>query len=924
MKISKILNWKIILFIVVLFVLVFFSSIIRFFVNIQWFQEVNYTSVFIKRIFAQVILGAPIFLVLFILIYGYLVYLKKEYIKFSNIIYEKKQMKSINLKLSLVSVFMSFLFSSYISSNYWFDILKFLNSNSFNLTEPLFNKDISFYIFKLPMYRVLYGLILFTLILIAIITIIFYIFVAADNIGFYKENVIRMNRGRKIDHVKNIIEYGGRRFAIIISVIFITIGLGYILKNYNLVYSLKGVAFGASYTDVNITLFFNRILIGVSILAAIFIYFAISKKKVKLTIWIIGIMFSLTIFKGLSEVVVQKFIVSPNEIDKEKQYIEYNIKYTKIGFGLNNVEEKDFPVEQNLTAKDIDNNENTISNIRINDFIPALDVYNQLQGIRPYYRFNDIDIDRYNINGKYTQVFVSPRELDTQKLANVTQTWINKHLVYTHGYGVTMSPVNTVTQQGLPQMIIKDIPPVSLVNIKIDVPQIYFGELTNDYIITNTKSGQQEIDYPSGDTNKYTNYEGNAGIKLGGLNKLLFMIDEGSFNFILSQGITKDSKIIINRNIVDRVKKIAPFLSYDQDPYLVINDGKLYWIMDAYTVSSDFPYSEPYNGVNYIRNSIKVIIDAYNGTTDFYLIDKKDPLAVAYSKIFPDLFKNYEDIPKGFIEHFRYPSDIFNLQLDVYKKYHMSDPRVFYNKEDLWNTVSLSPSEDNTANYMQINNSTRLEPSYVVMKLPEGQNEEFMLISPYTPSGKENMISWLGARMDGENYGKLIVYKFPKQKVTYGPIQFMKRMHQDTKISQEITLWDQKGSNVIYGNIIIVPIEKSLLYVLPVYIKSSGQNSIPEMKRVVLGYGDTIVMEETLDKALNDIFDLEKDGTLQEGKVPIQDKQNNLDNNINELIKDANAAFENAKKAQQQGDWSGYGQYINQLENILKQLNGEE
>lgn len=917
MKFNKLLNWKVILGIVIVLFIIFFTSIINFFVDIQWYQEMGYLDVYYTRLFTQFKVGIPIFAVLLLLIYLYLIYLKKEYLKFKKIIYTKGQSKGINIKLLLVSAILSILVSAGIASGSWYDILKFMNITSFNLADPLFNQDVSFYIFSLPIYKLIYNFVFVVLVLFTIFTALFYLFMAATGEQFGEDsdmgyNVLRMDRGRRSALWKDIVEFAGRQMSFPICAIFIMIGIGFLFKNYDLVYSPRGVAFGASYTDVNVTLLFNKILLVLSLLAAISVFYALFKRKVKMTFWVIGFMIGASIIQGVVELGVQKLVVQPNEIEKERPYLEYNIKYTRSAYGLDKVEEKDFPAEQSLTPKDIENNKATISNIRINDFGPTLDVYNQMQGIRYYYRFTDVDIDRYYIDGKYTQVFLAARELDQTKL-DQSLTWQNKHMVFTHGYGVTMSPVNSVTPQGQPNLIIKDIPPVSSVDLKVEMPQIYFGEITDDYIITNTK-GVKEMDYPSGDANKQTVYGGKAGIKLGGLNKLLFTINRGSFNFLLSQDLDSNSKILINRNITDRVQKIAPFLQYDKDPYIIINNGKLYWIMDAYTTSSAYPYSEPLNGINYVRNSVKVIIDAYDGTTNFYLIDENDPLALTYSKIFPGLFKKYSEIPAGFVEHFRYPEDIFNVQLEVYKKYHMADPRVFYNKEDLWSVAGEGQAVGQT--------TSRMSPSYVTMKLPDGSDEEFILISPYTPSGKDNMDAWLAARMDNENYGKLIVYRFPKQKVTYGPSQFKARINQDTTISKERSLWNQQGSAIIDGGVIIIPVEKSLLYVMPIYIKSSGQNSIPEMKRVVLGYGDKIVMEETLDKALTSMFDLQQPDIV---KPPVTDTKppvEGVPSTTQELIKKASDEFNSAIDAQQKGDWAEYGKHLSELENVLKQLSG--
>lgn len=917
MKLSKFLNWKFILAAIVILIIIFFTTIVGFLVDVQWYSEMGYLNVFFTRIFTQLEVGVPIFIFILILAYLYLIYLKRQYLKHTNIVYQKAQLKKVNRLLLLASAIISLIVSASIASSYWYDILKFINSTSFNLADPLFNQDVSFYIFGLPVYKELYNFVLVTLILLTILTLIFKLIIASagDNLGQDMGNVLRMDRRQGKELWKSIIESAGRPVAFMMSAIFLLIGAGCLFRNYDLVYSPRGVAFGASFTDVHVSIPFNYAIMGLSVLAAISIFYTLYKKKVKLTLWIIGIMIGASILQGIAEAAYQGLIVQANEIDKEKPYIQNNIKYTQAAYNLGSVEQKDFPAEQNLTAQDIQNNSATIKNIRINDFGPALDAYNQLQGIRYYYRFNDIDIDRYNINGNYTQVFLSAREMDQSKLgANLT--WQNSHMVYTHGFGVAMSPVNTVTSEGQPDLIIKDIPPASSVDIKIDRPAIYFGELTDDYIITDTNT-VKEMDYPSGDDNKYTVYDGSAGINLGGLNRLLFMFKTGDFNFLLSQDINSNSKIIINRNIMDRVQKIAPFLQYDSDPYLVINNGKLYWIIDAYTTTSAYPYSEPLGDINYIRNSVKVIVDAYNGTTNFYLVDDKDPLAVTYGKIFPGLFKSASEIPAGFTEHFRYPEDIFNVQLQVYAKYHMTDPGVFYNKEDLWSVPSNTQTVDQQG--------VKPEPSYVIMKLPDGTDEEFMLISPYTPSGKDNMIAWLGARMDGSNYGKLIVYKFPKQKVTYGPTQFKARINQDPTISKELSLWNQQGSSVINGTIITIPIDKSLLYIMPVYIKSSGQNSIPEVKRVVLGYGDNIVMEETLDQALNDIFSLDQTGTQVTPPVVTPPSGNQppstVSSDVQDLIKRANDEFNAAKEAQQNGDWTNYGAHLSELQNILNQLN---
>lgn len=922
---KKSFSIKTVLIAAVLLIIIFFSSIVSFLVNIQWYKEVNYLGVYMTRVFMKFELGVPIFIVMFLIIYLYMLFLKREYAGCTNTIYSQSQSKRLHKMILLISLLLSLMISAAISAAHWNDILQFIYGTSFHSADPLFHKDISFYIFRLPMYETIYNLVFTLLIIFTFATVLLYVITAArshhSNSGSgFGGSIFGMGRRINIIPFREIIEYGGRRIAYFGSAIFIMISIGFIFNNYDLVYSSRGVAFGASYTDIHVNLLFNEIMVVISIIAAISIFYALYKKKLKLFAWVIGAMVLTFIAQGITEFAVEKFIVSPNAIEKEKTYIGYNIQYTRAAYGLDKVEEKDFPAEQNLTQADLQNNKTTIDNIRVNDFEPALEVYNQLQGIKQYYKFNDVDIDRYKINGKYTQVFVAARELDQSKLDGSSKTWQNEHLYYTHGYGVAMSPVNTVTDEGQPDLIIKDIPPVSSVDVKVDKPQIYFGEMTDDYIITNTNI--KELDYPSsGSDNKETVYDGKAGIALNGLNRLLFMLDKGSMNFILSQDIKSDSKLIMNRNIKDRVEKIAPFLVYDNDPYIVINGGKLYWIIDAYTVSSSYPYSEQYNGINYIRNSVKVIIDAYDGTTNFYLMDTSDPIAETYSKIYPELFKSKSEIPAGFTEHFRYPEDIFNVQSQVYEKYHMTNPKVFYNKEDMWSLVGAGQSDTNK--------DSQVEPAYLVMKLPDGTDEEFILMSSYTPPQKDNMTAWLAARMDGDNYGKLIVYKFPKDKLTYGPSQFRAMVNQDTTISKELSLWNQEGSSASMGNVITIPIEKSLLYVLPVYIKSTGTNSIPEMKRVVLGYGDKIVMEDTLENALSTMFQLKQPDNSQTqqnqgtGNSTGGTGTGKVTSNVQDLIKKANDAFLKAKEAQQNGDWAQYGTYLKELEGYLNQLNSE-
>ena len=519
---------------------------------------------------------------------------------------------------------------------------------------------------------------------------------------------------------------------------------------------------------------------------------------------------------------------------------------------------------------------------------------------------------RYNINGEYTQVFLSARELNQEQLSEQAKNWINLTLKYTHGYGVTLSPVNTISSNGQPRLLIKDIPPKTDTDLIIERPEVYFGEITNNYIIINTD--EEEFDYPQGSDNASTKYSGNAGIELSGLNKLLFAIKEGDLKLLISTNINSDSRIILNRNIKERVRKIAPFIQYDSDPYLIINqeDGKLYWIMDGYTVSSRYPYSQPYgdNGVNYIRNSVKVVIDAYNGDVDYYTLDDNDPIISTYSKIFTDLFKSIDDMPEGIRVHTRYPHQLFDIQSEIYKAYHMNNPEVFFSREDYWAIAKEKYMEE----------VQQVESNYVMFKLPEEEKAEFLLTIPYTPNNKNNMTALFVARSDGENYGELVLYKFPKDKNVPGPMQVESKIDQDSAISPQLSLWDQKGSIVLRGNVLVIPVEESLLYVEPVYLMASNENSLPEVKRVIVSYKDRIVMEDNLDKALVRIFGEDVVDIVDE-EVPDDRDTDVLEGDIQEIATRANELFNLSKEASQNGDWAKYGEYIEQLEKVLGQLN---
>lgn len=640
-------------------------------------------------------------------------------------------------------------------------------------------------------------------------------------------------------------------------------------------------------------------------LVSAFIFaFSVFKKRFRPIIYSAGTIVALIVIQAFASGIVERFIVTPNARDKEMPYITNNIEYTRKAFGLDNIEQRDFPVQNNLTSKDIDDNKTTIDNIRINEFDRIGEVYNQIQAIRNYYKFNNIDIDRYTIDGKLRQVLIAPRELDNSNREEKFQTWQNKHLFYTHGYGFVASYSNSVGPTGLPNFISKDIP----VNgpIKVDKPQIYFGELTDDYSIVGAKSN--EIDHPLGNENKEIRYDGKAGIKLGFANRLLFAINEKSMNLLLSSEIKSDSKIILNKNITDRVKKIAPFINYDNDPYLVASEGKLYWIINGYTASDKYPYAEKYNNVNYIRNSVKVVVDAYDGTVNFYLDDKSDVIAQTISKMYKGLFKDISEMSDDLKSHLRYSEDVFMLQSKVYEKYHMTNPMIFYNNEDLWSIAKYKGVDEN---------ETQVSPVYQLMKLPGDEEEKFLLTIPYTVAKKENMVSWLTVEAD-EKKSKLVLLKFPKEQAVYGPQQFNSKINTDTDISQELTLWSQRGSEVKFGEVNIIPIKNTLLYVKPLYLKSQGGKGLPELKRVIVQYGDKIVMTEDIPKALAKLFGADvKDDTQTETPTT---EERPLDETTAQIAKKAEDIFNKAKDAQKNGDWAAYGEHLKELEKQINKL----
>lgn len=876
----------------------FTRSIVMFFTNIQWFRLNNYLETFFAKIKTEAFLIIPITILFTLGLYFYLKRLKDRYYHTAHIFYNKRADLVIHRGMRIFSFLFSLLTSIMISNQLWLKIRMAITGKSFGIKDPIFNHDLSFYIFKLPLYEQILTSLIIIMFMIILITVGFFVMIIS--IRQSSENKVQdihyiSPQQKWASFLKNeVVKTAIKKVSILGFIVLMLISAKFFFRGYELMYSTRGVAYGASYTDIHVTLWMYRILSITSFISAFLFIFTLRKNKTKQAISIPITLFAIYLVGSIIGLFVQQLIVEPDEINKERIYLEYNIEHTQQAFGIEQIEEKEFPVEQKLVWQDIVDNNTTIKNIRINDARPLEQTYNQIQGIRLYYRFNNIDLDRYYIDDEYKQIFISAREMDQNNLSTQAKTWINQHLKYTHGYGIVMSPVNSVTDEGQPELLFKNIPPITDTNLVINQPEIYFGELANRYVIINTD--ENEFDYPSGSDNETTRYDGTAGIQLSSLNRLLFSIRESSMKLLVSSVINDDSRIILYRNIMDRVKTIAPFLEFDQNPYLVLNqmDGKLYWIIDAYTTSQYYPYSQMYlfkdKPVNYIRNSVKVVVDAYNGNSDFYIIDDEDPIVNAYQDIFTDLFKDFSDFPQGLKNHIKYPQDYFSLQSNVYRSYHVKNPEVFYNGEDLWDI----------ANEKYMDDVQEIESNYVMFKLPDAETEEFALIVPYTPKEKANMTSLFVARNDGTNYGKLYIYKFPKDKTIQGPMMIESRIDQDSSISPQFTLWGQEGSTVLRGNLIVVPVNHSIMYVEPIYLQADNPNSLPEMKRVIVAYEEKIVMAESLDQALRSIF---LDDTY------IDFDSSDLTPELKSLINELNRLFDNSKEN------------LEDIEHILEELN---
>jgi hypothetical protein len=779
----------------------------------------------------------------------------------------------------------------------------------------VFGHDIGFYLFFLPAWVALKSWLLLVLALGA----------AVAGAVYWAHGDIALDKPRHL--APAVLVHG----SALLALYFLIKAWSYWLDRYLLLYGDNGVVVGAAYTDLTVRLPVLWLLMALALGGAVVCAINLFRRTLRLPLTALVVLFgSSLIFYGVASSLFQRLYVRPNELALETPYLQRTIALTRQAYQLQQIEVKPFPAEEGLTASSLEANRPTIDNIRLWDWAPLRDTYAQLQEIRTYYKFLDIDIDRYRLGDTYQQVMLSAREIEPSLLPSNAQTWVNLHLLFTHGNGVVMSPVTRKTNEGLPTFYLQDIPPVATGGPAISEPRLYFGEASERYVIV--KGSTPEFDYPRGNDNVYASYDGADGVGVGDtLRRTLFAWYYGDPNILLSDYITPQSRILLHRNIQERLRTLAPLLQLDHDPYVVVSEGRLFWIQDAYTTSDWFPYAQPQTsgGLNYIRNSVKAVVDAYNGTVELYVSEPSDPLIQAYQRMFPGLFKPLAAMPAELKRHIRYPEDLFRVQTQLYRAFHMESPEVFYNREDLWQFPRQPAGVDESAGQAPgFRDVPRMSPYYMIMRLPGEARAEYVLMLPMVPSQRENMIAWMAARCDAPEYGKVIVYQFPKDKQVYGPFQIEARIQQNTDISQQISLWNQMGSRVIRGHLVVVPIEHSILYVSPLYLRAAtGQ--LPELKRVIAAYGDRVVMEETLGAALAALF---KDSGLAQrlGAGTPANATPAVTGPVSgpglgpgdARAREALAHYDRAIERLKAGDWAGFGTELDALRPLLQDLAG--
>ncbi|HEV8339366.1 MAG TPA: UPF0182 family protein [bacterium] len=898
---------------VILFILA--PTLARWYTDWLWFGEVGYRRVFWVPLLSRIGVTLTVGSLLFVLLLLNVLPILRRFRAAPDVLemeargrgrFARRLRRGLpGFRLAVIVIALVSFVVGLGASGRWTMFQQFVYAAPFGVPDPLFGIDVGFFVFKLPVYQWASGF-LFNWLIVALAIVL---------VGSYLDMAPLLVRGlwsvplRVRAHV-----------SLLVGLILLARGWGFWLDAYGLVYSPTGVVTGAGYTDVHVVLPALRVMTVFFVLAAALMFANVRLRTLRLAAvvivvtavaWLVG----LRLAPGL----VQTLRVRPSELTLETPFIQRSITGTLAGYGLTRVVERDFPGRA-VTAEEVARNRATLDNTRLWDYRPLLTAYRQLQTLRQYYTFLDVDIDRYRLPAGQRQVMLAAREMDIARLAVPARSWVNEHMVFTHGFGLVMSPVNRISEEGMPELWVRDIPPESVAGPTVSEPRIYFGELTNHFVVVRTRV--QELDFPRGNENVYTTYRGKGGIRLSYFARLAFAYRFADLKLAISSDIGSDSRLLFARNIVARVQRIAPFLRYDRDPYLVVADGRLVWVIDAYAQSDRYPYSTPVQaGINYIRNSVKVVIDAYDGSVTFYRVDPTDPVAATLARIFPELFQPASAVPPVLAAHFRYPVDLFEIQAYVYSTFHMRDPRVFYNREDVW----AIPNE------IFGSETVPVEPYYVTMRLGDDRAAppEFVLILPFTPLNRDNLIAWMGVRNDAPHYGEILVYRFPKASIVFGPMQVESRINQDPQISSAITLWNQQGSRVIRGNLLVIPIEDGLLYVEPLFLQAE-RSQLPELKRIIVATGPRIQMAETFDAALAGVLGRPSPpsgpgapppvgppgapGPATPGAAPVDEAERNR------LIAEALATYRRAQERLRAGDLTGYSAEIERLGKILERL----
>jgi len=899
-------------------------SAAQYYTDWLWFRELGYERVFLRTLNAQGSVFVATFAAVFVFLFINLSIARRAVRRPQIVVGTGHDGRPISLQTGQLigwvipaSAFLALLFGLSSASN-WLEWLSFFNGVPFGDRDPVFGRDVSFYVYRLPIWQSIRQQALVMMFLALVGCGLLYVLSGSFVMESRYRGATALPRFRLVPAAR-------RHLALLGAAIFGLMAWGAWLARAQTLLTPTTILFGVSYVDMHANLPF--LAIGAAVLVAgagLSIWHGFGGRGWAIPLGI-GLYFLVSVAGSLYAAFIQGFIVSPNELAKEQEFLRYNIAATRRAYGLDRVEARELSGDAELTPKQIAGNVGTIENVRLWDYQQLLQTFSQIQEIRTYYDFVNVDNDRYMLDGKERQVMLSVRELNTNLLP--TKTFVNERLIYTHGYGVTLGPVNQVTKEGLPVLFIRDLPPVSTVNLPVSEPSIYFGELSSNYVLVRTST--PEFHYPRGNDNVNTYYEGAAGVPVGGfLRRLVFALRFGTTDILVTGQINRESRILFHRQIGDRVRTLAPFLTYDVDPYPVVMNGRLYWIQDAYTTTASYPYSTPSGALNYIRNSVKVVIDAYEGKTTFYLAEPQDPLALTIARIFPGMLKPLAEMPAGLRQHIRYPEDLFRVQASVYTTYHMTNPSVFYNKEDQWQVPTVMDTD---------RNGTPMQPYYTIMKLPGEAKNEFVQILPFTPQSKANLSAWMVARSDAAHYGHMLVFQFPKQKIVYGPQQVQGRINQDQIISPQITLWNQQGSEVNWGTLLVIPIEESLLYVRPLYLRSP-EGKIPELKRVIVAYQSKIVMAETFTQALVQIFGQEIASALPQDRLEssatsvVQATSEMMpatpeaptvvvDEDTTALAAEAQLHYDRAQKALRDGDLALFGEEWKKVGAILEKMN---